>query len=198
MHSRRLHRPWPRSPVSAMMKDQACAFHIHLQRRFQFVGGAAQPRKVQQVIERSLVRKRPTITLQALIERSCAKPGQAALLHGGLLQLTGIECHVCCESPRTAANPYSSIRPPSTTISAPVMKDASSERRNATVLAISSGRPSRLMGTFAAIRAVCSGFASTKGVRIGPGDTALMRTRRVAYSIAVERVRPRTACLVAV
>jgi len=50
-----------------------------------------------------------------------------------------------------------SIRPPSTTISAPVMNDASSESRKATVFAISSGFPIRFIGTRAAIGAVSSG-----------------------------------------
>ena len=121
------------------------------------------------------------------------------------------EAEVGCEHKSLVARPckaagsrsakpagYSSIRPPSTTISAPVMKDASSESRNATVLAISSGRPMRFIGTRARMGAVCSGFASTRGVRMEPGDTALIRIPRVAYSIATERVRPRTACLLAV
>lgn len=60
------------------------------ERRDNTVTGRGKPL----VIERSFVRERPTITLQALIEGRCAKSGQAALLHGGLLQLTRIECHV--------------------------------------------------------------------------------------------------------
>ena len=42
---------------------------------------------------------------------------------------------------------YSCPNPPSTLSSTPVMYDASSEARNATALAISSGSPKRFIGT---------------------------------------------------
>src|SRR5712691_1025242 len=55
-----------------------------------------------------------------------------------------IHPHLCNRC--TSGKPVWAVRPPSTTIAAPVMNDASSEARNRTVLAISSGSPIRPNG----------------------------------------------------
>src|SRR5215204_4140545 len=72
---------------------------------------------------------------------------------------------------------------------------------HSTEAAISSGVPSRLMGWLALATSRSSSLLSimsvTIGVAIVPGQMALIRTPRGAYSRAALRVRPMTPCLVA-
>src|SRR5215203_696139 len=72
---------------------------------------------------------------------------------------------------------------------------------HSTEAAISSGVPSRLMGWLALATSRSSSPLSimsvTIGVAIVPGQMALIRTPRGAYSRAALRVRPMTPCLVA-
>jgi hypothetical protein len=67
--------------------------------------------------------------------------------------------------------------------------------------AISSPRPSRPIGCPATASATVSSplaiMSATIGVSIVPGQTALTRTPRGAYSSAALLVRPSTPCLVA-
>ena len=67
---------------------------------------------------------------------------------------------------------YRADLPPSTRNEAPVMNDALSDARNAMVLAISSGLPTRLTGTVAARLAFLSAVPVKRfsiPVSIGPG-----------------------------
>ena len=75
--------------------------------------------------------------------------GSRGVLHG----CTELRCYANPGRPgfptRPRAFPHASptiVRPPSTTRLAPVMKEASSDARNTTAEAMSSGRPSRYMG----------------------------------------------------
>src|ERR671918_2640774 len=94
--------------------------------------------------------------------------------------------------------------PPSTLISTPVMYEASSDARNATVAATSSGCPKRFIGTFSRICFANSSTASCDrpvrpkiGVTIGPGATVLTRMPRPTSSAAAVRSTEPNAALVA-
>jgi len=90
-------------------------------------------------------------------------------------------------------------------ISAPVMKDASCDARNATVPAISSGCPIRFIGTMEIKPLSISSIVSLEspvranpaGVSIGPGLTAFTRMPRSTSSAAIDRVNERSAAFVA-
>ena len=81
------------------------------------------------------------------------------------------------------------------------MNDAPSEQSHTTVLAISSGWPTRPMGVADSSICFASGDPATKSryirVSIVPGATALTRTFCLAYSSATDLVNPLTACLLA-
>src|SRR6476661_8311347 len=75
---------------------------------------------------------------------------------------------------------YTATVPPSTGRSTPVMKLLSSDARNRTAEAISSGRPIRCIGVMAMNRSFIAptfgpNWASRRGVSIGPGLTMLAR-----------------------
>src|SRR5829696_1482153 len=103
------------------------------------------------------------------------------------------------------ALPIVASAPPSTAQPTPCTKLASSEHRNATTAAISSGRPVRPAGAAAPRKAMpassspasCRARSRNMRVSIIPGRTALTRTPRPATSDAAVRVRPSTACCVA-
>src|SRR2546429_221380 len=68
------------------------------------------------------------------------------------------------------------VQPPDTSITAPLMYDASSEASQAYVFAISSGLPSRPIGTFSSIILMTlSGMCARIGVSMNPGQIALAR-----------------------
>src|SRR5262245_11903684 len=94
--------------------------------------------------------------------------------------------------------------PPSTTISDPVIKDASLLATKSTAFATSLASAKRCRGTLASMAAAapfnsCADSPSLpwNGVLIGPGLTAFTRIPREASSAASERARERTAALVA-
>src|SRR3981189_2451802 len=95
--------------------------------------------------------------------------------------------------------------PPSTGRSTPVMKELSSEARNVTAAAISSGLPLRPMGiceaNWAAACPACSGVrpvvVSKAGVSIGPGLIVFTRILRSFSSRVQAREKLRTAALLA-
>ena len=82
-----------------------------------------------------------------------------------------------------------------------MMKLAPGLHSHSTAAAISSGSPSRLMGWLASACCRSSSPVASMSVTIGvamvPGQTALIRIPRGAYSRAALLVRPRTPCLVA-
>src|SRR5437667_3335746 len=89
--------------------------------------------------------------------------------------------------------PVCAVRPPSATMAAPVMNDASSEARKSTVLAISSASPTRPIGCAAAYIRLSSSARSRPRIWVArvsmkPGQTQLMRMLCRAVSIAPERV----------
>ncbi|PYQ48997.1 MAG: hypothetical protein DMF78_19615 [Acidobacteria bacterium] len=95
-------------------------------------------------------------------------------------------------------------KPPSTNSSVPVTKLLSSEARNTTAFAISSGLPSRPSGTMPAIAfrrcspaPVDAASSVSPGVSMGPGLTAFTRMRRSFRSVVHVRANDRTAALVA-
>ena len=96
---------------------------------------------------------------------------------------------------------YWMTEPPSTARAWPTTKLAASEQSQTIAAAISSGRPSRRIGT--ALRIIFSIFSSPPmkpssiGVRVLPGHTQLMRMPCAAYSSALARVSPTTPCLLA-
>src|SRR6476659_1574862 len=95
--------------------------------------------------------------------------------------------------------------PPSTARSTPVMKELSSEARNVTAAAISSGLPLRPIGiceaNWAAACSACSGVrpvvVSKAGVSIGPGLIVFTRMLRSFSSNVQAREKLRTAALLA-
>ena len=98
--------------------------------------------------------------------------------------------------------PVCAVRPPSATIAAPVMKDASSEARKRTVLAISSASPTRPIGWAAAYTRRSSSARSRPRICVArvsmkPGHTQLTRMLCRAFSIAAERVRLMTPAFAA-
>jgi hypothetical protein len=88
--------------------------------------------------------------------------------------------------------------PPSTNSSMPVMKLESSEARNNTALAISSGSPMRPIGMVDTIRAMASvGCPSITGVSVGPGLITFERIWRSLRSEVQVRTKERRAAFVA-
>src|SRR6202007_1751900 len=88
--------------------------------------------------------------------------------------------------------------PPSTNSSMPVTKLESSEARNSTAFAISSGSPMRPIGMVDTIRAMASaGCPSIAGVSVGPGLITFERICRSLRSEVQVRTKERTAALVA-
>src|SRR5262249_1970645 len=99
---------------------------------------------------------------------------------------------------------YTCANPPSTNSSVPVMKVLSSEARNTTAFAMSSGVPSLPSGMLLeSIFKYCSPDpleavrSLSPGVSIGPGLTAFTRMRRSFKSVVHVRANERTAALVA-
>src|SRR5258708_9070585 len=99
---------------------------------------------------------------------------------------------------------YTCACPPSTNSSIPVIKLLSSEARNTTALAMSSGSPNRPSGMLASIDlkycSLCSSFSAKPlrpGVLVEPGLTALTRIFRYFMSKIQLRAKERTAALVA-
>src|SRR5260370_32742847 len=104
----------------------------------------------------------------------------------------------------TTRTTYTCACPPSTNSSIPVIKLLSSEARNTTALAISSGSPSRPSGTVVTsdltICLLCSSVCPRllmSGVLVGPGLTALTRIWRACRSRVQLRAKERIAALVA-
>ena len=93
------------------------------------------------------------------------------------------------------------VIPPSTTSSAPVMNEASSDARNSAALAISAASPKRPIGTCTRRRcrfsSVSRNFISSS-VRSGPGHRALTRMPSRAWMTASSRLKASTAPLLAV
>src|SRR6266481_5665938 len=95
---------------------------------------------------------------------------------------------------------YCATYPPSTVIVCPVTNEEASEQSQTTASAISSGVPTRPMGSLAMMRALRSGSLkplAVIGVWITPGQTQLTRIPWWAYSSAAVLVRPTTPCLLA-
>src|SRR6202007_2761550 len=97
---------------------------------------------------------------------------------------------------------YTATVPPSTGRSTPVMKLLSSDARNRTAEAISSGRPIRCIGVMAMNRFFIAptfgpNCASRRGVSIGPGLTMLARMPLYANSGVPGRTNKRRAAFVA-
>jgi pimeloyl-ACP methyl ester carboxylesterase len=88
--------------------------------------------------------------------------------------------------------------PPSTSMMAPCIIDASSEATKATAAATSSGRTGTPAGVAAVICSITSLAASLPGVSVAPGATVLTRTPRGPNSAAQARVSCSSAALVAV
>src|SRR6185312_8017520 len=91
------------------------------------------------------------------------------------------------------------VRPPLTLTVWPVMKDASSEARNTTIPATSSGCPSRRNG-IALVRASRSfgpANEANSAVSVGPGHTQLTLTWFLAISLASDLVKAMTPPLAA-
>src|SRR5215468_10058011 len=86
--------------------------------------------------------------------------------------------------------------PPDTVISLPVMNDAAGETSHDTVVAISSGRPTRPSGLLAAT-SLAPGVAAAISVSITPGETLLTRIPSGPTSPARPRVNVTTAPFVA-
>src|SRR5712691_12949748 len=107
-------------------------------------------------------------------------------------------CHTpCCVSHGLL---YCATNPPSTVMVCPVTNDAASEQSHTTASAISSGVPTRPIGSLAMMRALRSGLLkplSVMGVWITPGQTQLTRIPCCAYSNAAVFVSPTTPCLLA-
>src|SRR5215472_14050863 len=111
----------------------------------------------------------------------------------------------CLSAADGRSEPVCAVTPPSATYELPVTKEASSEARNNTTLAISSGLPMRPIGwhsslslrIFSGLRDRPINMLSTAGVSIIPGHTALTRIFLRAYSIAADRVRFTTPALAA-
>src|SRR5581483_3192526 len=91
------------------------------------------------------------------------------------------------------------ISPPLTPITCPVTHRASSEARNATTSAMSSGVPRRRRAVISIITRCCSGGMTSRSisVSVGPGATALTVMLRGPSSAAWLRVMAWTAALVA-
>src|SRR5437879_9508718 len=90
--------------------------------------------------------------------------------------------------------------PPSTVMVCPVTNEAASEQSHTTVSAISSGVPTRPMGSLAMRRALRAGSLkplAVIGVWITPGQTQLTRIHCWAYSSADVLVWPTNHCLLA-
>src|SRR6266436_5149889 len=103
---------------------------------------------------------------------------------------------------RTSGSPVQAVKPPSTTNDAPVIKDASSEARNSTVLAISSASPIRPSGCAAPWtrrKSSARSLPRSSGARvlIAPGQTQFTLMLCFAFSSAAERVRLITPALAA-
>src|SRR2546426_9424855 len=95
---------------------------------------------------------------------------------------------------------YCAMYPPSTLMACPVTNEAASEQSHTTASAISSGVPTRPIGSLAMMRALRSGSLrplAVIGVWITPGQTQLTRIPCCAYSSAAVFVRPTTPCLLA-
>src|SRR5687768_13069517 len=90
------------------------------------------------------------------------------------------------------------VNPPETSITAPLMYDASSEARNAYTFATSSGVPRRRKGTrsVSCSRTFC-GIVSRMWVAIKPGATALHRIPFGPNSRAQVLTKPMTPNLLA-
>src|SRR5450631_4167099 len=107
--------------------------------------------------------------------------------------------------PATGAQGQTCAMPPSTARSTPVMKELSSEARNVTAAAISSGLPLRPIGiceaNWAAACSACSGVrpvvVSKAGVSVGPGLIVFTRILRSFSSRVQAREKLRTAALLA-
>src|SRR5258708_6917071 len=99
------------------------------------------------------------------------------------------------EAPTTRIT-YTCACPPSTNSSIPVIKLLSSEARNTTALAISSGSPHRPSGMVGRRLALNSSLLVI-GVLVGPGLMALTRIWRACRSRVQLRAKERTAALVA-
>src|SRR5260370_20315476 len=103
---------------------------------------------------------------------------------------------------RFGAHRYTATVPPSTGRSTPVMMLLSSDARNRTAAAISSGRPIRCIGVMAMNRSFIAptfgpNWASRSGVSIGPGLTMLARMPLPASSAVHVRTNERKAAFVA-
>src|SRR4051812_37421778 len=107
------------------------------------------------------------------------------------------------DQPRNAGAPAGDdVTPPSTKISAPCTFDESSDARNSTVLATSSGLPKRPSGMVCEILAssatLASGVGAVRsqiGVVVPPGETTLTRILRGDSSDAITRAIARTPAL---
>src|SRR5712691_89304 len=107
-------------------------------------------------------------------------------------------CHTPCRVMHDLL--YCATNPPSTVMVCPVTNEAASEQSQTTASAISSGVPTRPMGSLAMMRALRSGSLkpiAVIGVWITPGQTHLTRIPWWAYSSAAVLVRPTTPCLLA-
>src|SRR6478735_4784355 len=90
------------------------------------------------------------------------------------------------------------VAPPETSITAPLMYDASLDASHAYVAAISSGLPSRPIGTRSAIiEMILAGILARIGVSMKPGQMALARIPLRPSSRAQVLTMPMTPNLVA-
>src|SRR4029077_11020037 len=129
----------------------------------------------------------------------CGRPGRVVDDEGREMaetrELVLLDAHPPSLHPADRRRPdpgtYIITRPPSTARTWPVMKAASSEARNATACAISSGVPNRPSGVRAVISAwSASGRSWVSSVRTNPGATALTVMEREASSRATALVKP--------
>src|SRR6185295_8705660 len=102
------------------------------------------------------------------------------------------------EAPKAPDQNLQIVQPPETSITAPLMYDASSEASHAYVFAISSGLPSRPSGTLSSIILITlSGIDERIGVSMKPGHIAFARMPLRPSSRAHVFIMPMTPNFVA-